>query len=97
MLGFFKFKANDIIANVVTPVIKGNPVPLKSIPINMAIVILINVDVDPIIDDARPAIWPTGSIANAIRFPTDIAIVNKSTHDHIINTGRYKKFGINSK
>ena len=41
---------------MVTPVIKGNPVPLKSIPINMAIVILINVDVDPIIDDARPAI-----------------------------------------
>ena len=35
----------------------------------MAIVILINVDVDPIIDDARPAIWPTGSIAIARKLP----------------------------
>ena len=63
----------------------------------MAIIILIKVEVDPIIEDASPAMWPTGSIANAIRFPTDIAIVNKSTDDQIMKTGRCNKFGINSK
>lgn len=50
------FNVNDNIAKIVTPKIKGNPVPLKSMPIKIAIVILISVDVDPIIEDAKPAI-----------------------------------------
>ena len=88
------FNANDNIAKIVTPKIKGNPVPLKSMPINIAIVILISVDVDPIIEDAKPAIWPTGSMARAIRLPTDKAMVNNKTHDHIMNMYRLYELGM---
>ena len=49
----------------------GSGVPLKASPTGTAINTEMTVETDPAIDAAMPAMCPIGSIARALRFPSE--------------------------
>ena len=68
-------------------IIKGNPVPLNIMPTGIAIRTLITVEVEPMIDAAKPAMCPTGSIAKEFRLPKHMTLQKKKMLDHITKAG----------
>ena len=51
------------------PIKIGRAVWVTNFPIKVLIGTAIMVEINPVMAEAIPAIWPTGSIARALRFP----------------------------
>ena len=68
------------------PIKIGRAVVLTYFPIKVLIGTAIMVEINPVIAEAIPAIWPTGSIARALKLPKRNPIVKNCKPKKVNNT-----------
>ena len=86
--------ANAPATNTATPAISGKAVPSNISPTGTASTTEATVATDVITEAAKPAIWPTGSIASAFRLPIVIDIIEKRPMLQTICSGNARTSGI---